>query len=872
MSLSSGDKLGPYEILSSIGEGGMGEVWKARDTRLDRIVAIKVSKQEFTERFEREARAVAALNHPRICTLHDVGPNYLVFEYVEGEPLKGPLPLEKALEYAAQICDALDAAHSKKITHRDLKPANILVTRQGIKLLDFGLAKIDKPVAIAQETVTMALTSQGQILGTLLYMSPEQLQGKEADPRSDIFSFGCVLYEMLTGKRAFDGASAASVIAAILERPAPSVAEVASAALDRLLQRCLGKEPEQRWQSASDLKWALEDLKLSEIASQPEPHAARNWLPWTVAAILALVTFGIAGWALWPKPALEARSVRFALDPPPQYQFAFPFFGQAMSPDGRFLAFSAGSEGSGGASLWLRPLDSLEARKLPGTEGANGTFWSPDGKSIGFIADGKLKRIDVQGGAPQTLCDAGTTSFQGASWSRDGVILFSDGYILRRVSADGGTVTPVTALDPARIELGNYFPQFLPDGRGFLYLVRSPHANVQGIYAATLGEGNAPASSGTRIIPDTDAKALYAAPFAGSPGYLFWMRQDTLVAQRFDPNRVRTEGNPEPVADSVSSAVLGTGIRRAAFWTSDSGVMAYFTGPGQSFRMTWVSRDGKQRTGIGPEDVYEWPKLSPDGRRLAVSRGTSSSLQDIWVYEFDRNVITRLTFGGYNNLPAWSRDGREIVFSSVREGSSGIYRKDASGAGQEQRLAQGRQAVMDWSRDGQFLLYEEPNAKTGWDLKVLPLDGSGGAPGKAIPFLQTPFNEQDGVFSPDGKWIAYDSNESGQTEVYIQAFPPSGGKWQVSTSGGSMPHWRGDGKELFYRKDPLGDVMAATIHTSPGRVEIDAAHILFQWSGPETFDAAADGQRFLMLSPPGENIGFGFKSVIVVSNWQAGKK
>jgi Tol biopolymer transport system component len=517
-------------------------------------------------------------------------------------------------------------------------------------------------------------------------------------------------------------------------------------------------------------------------------------------------------------------------------------------------------------------LDSLEARKLSGTEGANGTFWSPDGKSIGFVADGKLKRIELQSGAPQTLCDAGTTTFQGASWSREGVILFSDGNILRRVSAEGGAVTPVTALDPARIEIGNYFPQFLPDGRSFLYLIRSPKANVQGIYSATLGEGNAPASSRTRIIPGTDAKALYAAPFAGSPGYLLWMRQDTLVAQRFDPNRVRTEGNPEPVADSVSSAVLGTGVRRAAFWTSDAGVMTYFTGPGQSFRMTWVGRDGKHREGIGPEDVYEWPKLSPDGRRLAVSRGASSSLQDIWVYEFDRNLITRLTFGGNNNLPAWSRDGREIVFSSQREGSSGIYRKDASGAGQEQQLAQGRQAVMDWSRDGRYLLYEEPNAKTGWDLMVMPLDGLEGAPAKAKPFLQTPFDEQDGVFSPDGKWIAYDSNESGQTEVYIQAFPPSGGKWQVSTSGGSMPHWRGDGKELFYRKDPLGDVMAATIHTSSGRVEIDAAHILFQWSGPETFEAASNGQGFLMLSPPGENIGFGFKSITVVSNWQAGLK
>jgi dipeptidyl aminopeptidase/acylaminoacyl peptidase len=507
-------------------------------------------------------------------------------------------------------------------------------------------------------------------------MSPEQLQGQEADSRSDIFSFGCVLYEMLTGKRAFDGTSAASVIAAILERPAPSVADVAPAAMDRLLKRCLEKDPGNRWQSARDLKSALELVRFSAAVAAPVP-VSRSKLPWAIAAVLALA-LGATAWALWRKPAPKAQPLRFALDPPAKNVFLHPFFGQALSPDGRFLVFSTGPESSAG-SLWLRPLDSLEARPLPGTEGGNGPFWSPDGKSIGFFADNKLKRIEVQGGLAQTLCDA-SINYQGASWSREGVILFSDENAIWRVPATGGAATQVTALDTARIEIGNYFPQFLPDGRSFLYLIRSPKADVQGIYAGTLGEGNAPASSRTRIIPGTDAKALYA-PFAGSPGYLLWMRQDTLVAQRFDPNRVRTEGNPEPVADSVSSAVLGTGVRRAAFWTSDAGVMTYFTGPGQSFRMTWVSRDGKQREGIGPEDAYEWPKLSPDGRRLAVSRGASSSLQDIWVYEFDRNLITRLTFGGNSNLPAWSRDGREIVFSSQREGSSGIYRKDASGSG-----------------------------------------------------------------------------------------------------------------------------------------------------------------------------------------------
>ena len=868
MPFAAGEQLGPYEILELIGAGGMGEVWKARDTRLDRVVAVKVSKQEFTERFEREARAVAALNHSHICQLYDVGPNYLVFEYIDGEPLKGPLPFDKALEYAAQICDALDAAHSKKITHRDLKPANILVTRQGVKLLDFGLAKIDKPVAVSQETVTMALTSQGQILGTLLYMSPEQLQGKEADGRSDIFSFGCVLYEMLAGKRAFDGSSPASVIAAILERPAPSITEVAPLGLDRVLKQCLEKDPENRWQTARDLKSAL------QLVHFPAPIAAaaisaRTRLPWAVAAVLAMA-LGVTAWALWPKPALQNRPVRFVINPPPQNSFQFPFFSPALSPDGRFLVFSAGPPSSSG-SLWLRPLDSLEARRLPGTEGGNGTFWSPDGKSIGFVASNKLKRLDIDGGSPQTLCET-ERGFEGGTWNRDGVILFSDGNIIRHVSATGGAATPVTAWERERIEIGHYFPAFLPDGKTFLYNIRSPDLDVRGIYMATLGGPNGEATSRTRIVPGVDTKAVYAPPFAGAPGYLLWMRQDTLVAQRFDPATRRLEGDPAVVVDAVNSVTIGTGFRRAAFWASETGLLASLTGnAGTGFRLTRVSRDGKQREPFGPEGVYEWPRLSPDGRRLAVAR-TVSTNQDIWIYEFGRDIMTRLTFEGVNNLPVWSADGRQIVFSAAVNGAQ-ILRKDAGGAGGQERLLEGAHAgaVMDWSRDRRFVLYNQPNPKTRADLMVLPLDGSAGAPRTPIPFLQTPFDEEAGVFSPDGKWIAYSSNESGQTEIYIQAFPPSGGKWQVSVGGGTNPRWRGDGKELFFRANLLGNVMAAGVHTSPGRVDIDAPHLLFAWNGPPTYDAAADGQHFVMLDPPAANTAVAFP-LTIVTNWQAGLK
>lgn len=867
MSLSVGDKLGPYEILAPIGAGGMGEVYKARDTRLDRIVAIKVSKQEFSERFEREAHAVAALNHSRICQLYDIGPNYLVFEYVEGQQLKGPLPLEKALDYAAQICDALDAAHTKGIVHRDLKPANILVTKTGVKLLDFGLAKIDKPVPVPEETVTRALTMKGQILGTLSYMSPEQLQGQEADSRSDIFTFGCVLYEMLTGKRAFDGTSAASVIAAILERPAPSVAEVAPTALDRLLKRCLEKDPENRWQSARDLKSALELVRFPAAVAAPVP-VSRSKLPWAIAAVLALV-LGATAWALWPKPAPKAQPLRFALDPPAKNVFLHPFFGQALSPDGRFLVFSTGPESSAG-SLWLRPLDSLEARPLPGTEGGNGPFWSPDGKSIGFVTDKKLKRIEIQGGVPQNLCDVSVVEFQGASWGGHGVILFSDGGVIRSVPASGGAATAVTAPDAARIESGHFLPQFLPDGKTFLYLVRSPNAGVQGIYTAALGGADGKATSPKRIVADADSKAIYAPPFDGAPGYLLWMRAETLVAQRFNPASLQTEGDPIPVADSVNSAAVNVNFRRAAFWASDTGVLAYFVGSGEGFRLTWVNRDGKHRESLGPEDIYEWPRLSPDGHRLAVARSNENSkATDIWIYEFSRNLMTRLTFTGANNLPVWSPEGRRIAFDSARDGAGFIVRKDVSGAGREERLAEGPKPVLDWSRDGRYLLYEERNPKTGQDLMVLPLDGP--APRTPIPFVQTPFDEKDGVFSPDGKWIAYDSNESGETEVYIQSFPPSGGKWQVSSGGGSYPRWRGDGKELFYRETPLGSVMAAGIHTSPGRVDIDPPHRIFEWGGPPTYDVSSDGQRFLMLEPPGADRAI-TQPLTIVSSWQAGLK
>jgi eukaryotic-like serine/threonine-protein kinase len=470
------------------------------------------------------------------------------------------------------------------------------------------------------------------------------------------------------------------------------------------------------------------------------------------------------------------------------------------------------------------------------------------------------------------LCET-ERGFEGGTWNRDGVILFSDGNIIRRVSASGGTATPVTTWVRERIEIGHYFPTFLPDGKTFLYFIRSPNLDVRGLYVATLGGPNGEPTSRTLLIPGVDTKAVYAPPFAGAPGYLLWMQQDALVAQRFDPGTLRLEGNPTVVVDAVNSVAIGTAFRRAAFWASETGLLASLNGnAGTGFRLTRVSRDGKQRQAFGPEGVYEWPKLSPDGRRLAVARIVSTN-QDIWVYEFGRDIMTRLTFEGINNLPVWSADGRQIVFASVGNGPGKIVRKDASGAGGLELLVEGDNAgtVMDWSRDGRFVLYNQPNSKTRVDLMVLPLEGSAGARRTPIPFLQTPFDEDSGVFSPDGKWIAYSSNESGQTEIYIQAFPRSGGKWQVSAGGGTNPRWRGDGKELFFRSDRLGNVMAADVRTSPSQVDVDAPHLLFEWNGPPTYDVTSDGQHFVMLDPPAANTGVVFP-LTIVTNWQAGLK
>jgi Tol biopolymer transport system component len=864
MRLSAGDKLGPYEIIAPIGAGGMGEVYRARDPRLNRDVAIKVSAAQFSERFEREAKAIAALNHPNICQIYDVGPNYLVMEYIEGEAPKGPMPLDEALRIAAQIRDALEAAHQKNIVHRDLKPANIKIRPDGtVKVLDFGLAKIAGAPASAGEnspTLTIGMTEAGMILGTAAYMSPEQARGKNVDKRADIWAFGVVLYEMLTGRRLFEGDDVTDTLAAVL-RHEPDWAQ-APPKVRRLLKRCLERDPAKRLRDIGDAWELLEEAPAQEEAAPPR----RKWLWPSVAAVMALVAAGVAGYFL-TRPARAPLATQFTLLAPPETAFTNSFAAAAISPDGRFVVFGAASGGAA-PMLWLRPLDSFVARPLPGTDGANFPFWSPDSKSVAVFAGGKLKRVEIAGGAPLVLCDApGGYGSVGGAWSREGVILFGATDGLQRVPASGGVPALLTKVNSSAQETGHGYPQFLPDGKRFLYFVESVNPNTQGMYASSLDRPQERAQ-----VVRTTAKALYAPPLDGHPGYLLWLREQTLLAQRFDAAKLRLEEDPTPIAEDLS--LNGP---RAAFWTSDAGLLAYRTGVAAKSKLVWIARDGKRLGDAAPEDAYSSLRLSPDGKRLAVGRrpGSTATNDDVWLLEFARNTWTRFTFDPMTDRdPVWSPDGRQIAFSSDRSGSYQLYRKDSGGAGQEEQLTSGlgNKQLTDWSGDGRFLLYYEIGGKTASDLWALPLEGER----KPMLVLQTPFFEFLGRFSPDGRWIAYASSESGRFEVYVQAFPgaPTApkGKWQVSSQGGVVPAWRGDGNELFFLSSD-NKMMAAGIRATAAGVEIDTSRELFAASATRfvnsSYDVTADGQRFLVE----ENAGAANAAPLtVVVHWQAGLK
>ena len=595
MSLAPGARLGPYEILAPIGAGGMGEVYKARDTRLDRIVAVKVSQAQFSERFENEARAVAALNHPHICQLYDIGPDYLVMEFVDGTPLKGPLPIEKALEFGVQILDALDAAHQKGITHRDLKPNNILVSKKGTKLLDFGLAKQFTTLKEADATLTQALTGQGQILGTWQYMSPEQLQGKPADPRSDLFSFGCVLYETLTGKRAFEGQSAASVVAAILERPAPSIAGVAPPALDRIMRRALAKQPEDRWQSARDIKHAIDDLDM-EPPSKPSP--GRRWWPLAIGAPTLLA---VAALAIMNRGAAPAEPYNLSISAPPgiTYEFSVGRGGIAISPDGRTVAFAAQD------TLWVRPLGGREARKLPGTDRAYYPFFSPDGKSVAYFDRSRLMKIDLESGAVTEVTSIDGGAGRGGTWNEDGTILFASiNRSIYRVSDSGGSPSRVTTVDLNRGENAHYFPSFLPDGEHFLYAIRSYEVANNGIFAGSLRDPLVKVK-----VASVFSNATFIPPSAGRGGYLLYCRDGKLMAQPFEASTLRTTRDPTVLGEP---GVLPN-QSMANFAASRDGTVVIGSAGLNKDRMIWLDTAGKELSAVGAPDSF----LDPTFRRTA---------------------------------------------------------------------------------------------------------------------------------------------------------------------------------------------------------------------------------------------------------------
>jgi len=873
MALGAGAKLGPYEVLSSLGAGGMGEVYRARDTRLERFVAIKVlptnlsSDTNLRLRLEREAKAVSKLSHPHICTLHDIGHqdglDFLVMELVEGETLeqrlvRGPLPPDQVLRISSQIADALAKAHKVGITHRDLKPGNVMLTKSGAKLMDFGLAKHSGPAPLAQALTEMTaeqakLTSEGMLIGTFQYMAPEQLEGKDADARADTFALGEVIYEMATGKPAFSGKSRASLIAAILTAEPPPINQLqplAPGALERVVRKCLAKDPDDRWQSAADLAAELRWIAESGSQAGASPSAAAQTrtsrLPWLVAAA-SLVLLAVGAFTWW---SLSNR--------PPSLQYfqaalPFPANDLTIAPNGTTVAIVAYSTQANNYALWTYDIGSRRPTLLDGTSGASYPFWSPDSKTIGFFADGKLRKVDAAGGPVQTLCDA--PNGRGGAWNREGTIIFAADALggLSRVSSWGGAPAKLTTPDASRSETGHRWPVFLPDGKHFLFLAAN-FSGKPGINALFIG---AIGSDEKHFLVNSSANASYV-----EPGYLLYMRDKTLVAQRLDLRQFALTGEPHTLSDEV---LYFSQVYHAVFDAS-SKVLLTQTGKGVDLaELIWFDRAGREISRVGRPAWYDNLQISPDGKHIATDQTDPADRNtDVWMIDPARDSATRLTFDpALDMTPVWSPNGTDIVFTSNRSLDFHLYEKNADGSGTDKEMSSGagnQFNALDWSRDGKFILVRKNNQL--WYLAIPDRDPK--------PLIDQNWVIRGAQFSPDGQWVAYASNESGRMEVYVSPFPSMNAKWQVSTNGGIEPRWRRDSKELYYLAPDA--TMMATPLTAGASFQAGSPFALFQThrrvaiSSQDLFsyDISPDGQRFLIATKI-ENSGVAPLSVAL--NW-----
>jgi eukaryotic-like serine/threonine-protein kinase len=892
MALTPGTKLGPYEIHSPLGAGGMGEVYRARDTRLERDVAVKVlpanlsSDPNLRQRLEREAKAVSKLSHPHICTLHDIGHqdgvDFLVMELVEGESLeqrlmKGPLPPDRALRIAAQIAGALAKAHKLGFVHRDLKPANVMLTKTGAKLMDFGLAKQSgrAPLTAALTEMTMEqakLTSEGMLVGTFQYMAPEQLEGKEADPRTDIFSLGELIYEMATGKPAFFGKSRASLIAAILTaepQPMANLQPMTPLALERVVKKCLAKDPDERWQSASDLaselNWITEAGSQSD-GSIPQPAKRTKRERWIWICAVAILLAALAGLYFRTSPNATQPTWSSILAPE-NTSFAYFAGPVAVSHDGRALTFVA-TNSAGQDMVWMRPLGELKARAVAGTEGASNPFWSPDDRSIGFFAGGKLKTTDSAGGPVVTICDVAGS--RGGSWSQKGVIVFAATWGgLHRVPSSGGTPDTITTLDRSRGELSHRWPYFLPDGHHFFYLAANfsgGSAESASVYLADLG------SKESKLLFHARSNAVY------TPGHILFVRDRTLMAQPFDEKPMEIRGQPFPIAEQVQYDEL---VWRGVFSSSFNGVLAYQGGnTGANSRLIMLDRAGKEVKAIGAPGDFISQRISPNGQQLAVSvLDASVRTYKLWLYDLSRDKQTRLSFGpGRTTFPVWSPDGSRIGFASNQTGRYQLVEKRSDGTGSEEPILESdiSKYPTAWSADGRFIAYNTTSpGKYATELWILPLFGER----KPYPFLRGSFDVGQGRFSPDGRWMAYSSDESGRGEVYVTPFPGGGSKFQVSAAGGSIPRWRRDGKELFYLAAD-SELMAAEVDGSGSSFQVATVRPLFHLllktgiarldleptSDQISYDAGPDGKWFVVNAPPIGNS----PPITLITDWTPG--